>query len=140
MVFTAHKPNQTKATQCQPNNQMASQRVQSPMRNAGVKAPLANIFENENEWKIMIAIPGFTKEDIKTEVKDQILTVTAVKSNQDSEIKIQRKEWNLDNVKRSFQLPKDADIENIGAEQAQGLLTITIPKSEVKTSKIIEIK
>jgi HSP20 family protein len=140
MVFTAHKPNQTKATHCQPNNQMASHRVQSPMRNVGTKAPLANIFENENEWKIMIAIPGFTKEEIKTEVKDQILTVTAVKSSQDAEVKIQRKEWNLDNVKRSFQLPKDADIENIGAENAQGLLTITIPKNQVKTSKIIEIK
>jgi HSP20 family protein len=53
-----------------------------------------------------------------------------------------RKEFSYNSFKRSFNLPKLVDIENIEATNENGLLTILIPKKEeeIKKNKLIAIK
>ncbi len=113
-------------------------------RNLINHVPLANIHENETSHSIELAVPGVRKEDIKIELKDNKLTISAdVKKEETSENeKSIRKEFSYQSFKRSFNLPKLVDTEKIEATNENGLLTVLIPKKEeeIKKNKLIAVK
>ena len=51
-----------------------------------------------------------------------------------------RREFGYTSFSRSFTLPEEADAEKIGAKHKNGVLHISIPKTEVKVSPVKEIK
>lgn len=74
---------------------------------------------DDKQVVIEMTVPGISKEDLKVDVVENVLTVEAkpkVKSRFAKELK---QSWNLS---------KDIDIDNIGAELKNGLLTLTLPK------------
>jgi len=103
-----------------------------------------DIYEKDGLYNVEMDIPGYDRNDIKIECDDGILTVTAEKTRdnntEEKDKKYIRRERFYGKVSRTFNFT-DIDEDNINAEFKNGILKITIPKSEKNTSKkLIEIK
>ncbi len=101
-----------------------------------------DIYEKDGNYHIEMDIPGFSKDEIKLEVKKDYLTITAEK--QESEEKEEKnylhRERSYGKYERSFYL-NDLDYSNIDAEFNNGVLKIIVPKKvESEDKKYIEIK
>ena len=104
-----------------------------------------DVSETDKGYKVTMNLPGYQKEDIKGEVKDGYLTVTATTSKnndeKDKDGKYIRKERSEVSYQRSFDLT-GIDAEKLDAEYKNGILYVTLPKQqpETPTSKRLEIK
>lgn len=97
-----------------------------------LSVPAVNIAENENEFKIELAVPGLNKEDFKISLNKQILTVSASKEAKDATEakKYSKREYNYGSFTRSFNLPESVDYSKIDAAYQAGILTLTVAKKE----------
>lgn len=103
-----------------------------------------DIYEKDNTYHVEMDLPGFSKEDIKLELNNGNLTISAEKSSEseekDDDKKYIRRERSYGKYSRSFYLG-DVNEEKIDAEFNNGTLTISIPKvDETQTKKYIDIK
>lgn len=88
-------------------------------------------------------LPGMKRTDIDINVRQDILTITASNKTQKEEkekIKFYRKEIDETSHQRSIRLPFDIEKEKVEAVYENGFLTISIPRSDIKTSSKIEVK
>lgn len=95
-----------------------------------------DIYEKDGDYHIVIDIPGFNKNDIKIEADNGYLTITASKESEENEEEKNyiRRERVYGKYERSFYLG-DLESESIKAEFKDGILSITVPKKEVESSK-----
>lgn len=122
---------------------LGSETFETVKRNLMNQVPLANIYENDTSHIIELAVPGLNKKDIKIELLENKLIISAeVKKETKENEKSVRKEFSYQTFKRSFNLPKLVDMEKIEAKNENGLLTVSIPKKEeeIKKNKLITIK
>ena len=101
-----------------------------------------DIYEKDNKYHIEMDIPGFNKEDIKINIENNYLNVSAKKESkeEDKSKKYIRRERSYSKFERSIYLG-DADTEDIEAKYENGILNIVVPKIEENNSKkYIEIK
>lgn len=93
-------------------------------------APATNIIETEQEFRLEIAAPGFSKEDFKITLDKNILTVSSEKETEQKDENYTRYEFSYGKFSRSFALPKSIDIEHISAGGENGILRISLPKKK----------
>ena len=105
-------------------------------------SPRVDITELEDRFEIASELPGMKKDDVKVELKENILTISGEKSGQN-----EKKDRNLHvcervygSFSRSFRLPPHVKSEDIKAEFKDGVLNLEIPKSEEAKPKQIEVK
>lgn len=108
-------------------------------------SPQINVIEGSNSYEIELAAPGFEKDDFNVEVKDDLLTINATKSeeNEEDAKNYKRREFSYNSFSRSFILPELIDSEKLDAEYKKGILNIFIPKKEEakeKPARMIVIK
>jgi HSP20 family protein len=97
-----------------------------------------NIREEENSYRLEIAVPGMKRKDITIHLADTIMWVSAQKEEKNTSWNSM--EFNSRRFQRSFALPADADINNTKAKCRNGLLTIHIGKLKVKgTHRVIKV-
>src|ERR1051326_2508094 len=72
------------------------------------RVPAVNIKENGKEFKVELAVPGFSKNDIKVNLDGDVLTISAEKKEEKKEEKerFTRKEFSYNSFSRSFTLPQ----------------------------------
>ncbi|SKB63674.1 Hsp20/alpha crystallin family protein [Daejeonella lutea] len=106
--------------------------------------PAVNISESADAFHIEMAAPGLRKEHFKLHVENNMLTVSAEVSaeNSQNEKRYAKREFNYTSFVRSFNLPDTADDSRIEALYENGVLRIDIGKrEEAKTvSRQIEIR
>jgi len=108
--------------------------------------PAANIYEDENgQFCIELSAPGFDKKDFQVELDGQQLTISAQKeeTKEEKDKKSYHKEFSSYEIRRSFTLGEDLDVETLNAKYENGVLSIYIDrKEEAKPQlvKTIEIK
>jgi HSP20 family protein len=104
--------------------------------------PAANVREDEKDYTIELALPGFSKEEINISFEDELLTVTAGHQPKE-DVKGPKYTWNEFGYKskyeRSFQLPETVDADNISATFENGILHVTLPKKEVQPAAVKQI-
>ena len=95
-----------------------------------------DVKEKENEYEVDIDLPGFKKEDVKAELKDGYLTISAAKGLDHEEEKKDgkyiRKERYSGNMSRTFYVGENITQEDIHAKYEDGILKLTVPKKEEK--------
>ena len=105
-------------------------------------APAIDVTENDAQFTITAELPGGTKDDIQVELHDGVLSIRGEKKNEREEKKEQRRyvERTYGSFNRSFRLPGNADAERLQASFKDGVLTITVPKTEGSKPKTIAVK
>jgi len=102
--------------------------------------PDCDVYESDNEYKIIFDIPGVEKNDINLKVEKNVLSLTAECTKKPGEnYECLRHEMNYAGYKRSFELGNTIDSNKINADYNNGTLTLTLPKKEEEKSKEIKI-
>ena len=95
-----------------------------------------DVKEKDSDYEITMNLPGFKKEDVKGELKDGYLVVTASTSSDDREKdkkgKYIRRERYSGTCSRSFYVGDNITQEDIKAKFEDGTLKLTIPKKDAK--------
>jgi len=130
------------------------------------RTPLTNIIENENDYNLLIELPGLDKKHVNIALQDGVLEIIGEKALKYKEEKEDKKEKHKDKKDkkkekgkkiegdylrrefrsasffRSFHLPEEINLEGIDASFKNGVLRLKIPKktSETEDKKVIEIK
>jgi HSP20 family protein len=109
---------------------------------AGAWAPLVDIIEEPELIKIVAEIPGVKPEDVRVSFENNILTISGMKEQvaEEKAEKVHRYERTYGEFVRTFTLPVTVDAGKIKAVVEQGLLTLTLPKSDQAKPKFIEIE
>ena len=98
------------------------------------KLPATNVKETETAFHVELAVPGFKKEDIKVNVEEDVLSVSAeIKAEKDEkDEKFTRKEFSYSSFNRKFQLPSNINKDQIEAKYENGILNLKINKLDIK--------
>lgn len=107
---------------------------------AAYKLPL-DVSERENDFMVMASLPGIKPEDVQTTIFGDTLTIRG-ESKADAEHKDQN--WLLlerrsGSFQRSVSLGTQINAEKASAQFENGVLTLTLPKSEQARPKQIRI-
>jgi len=88
----------------------------------------------EDNYQVLVSVPGLSKDDIKITIKDGLLTVSYNKPKES-------KNPFVGSFKKTFSLPEDGDEGNITGKVENGVVEISIPKVQKKsTERIIVVK
>lgn len=95
-----------------------------------------DIRDTDSTYELDIDMPGFKKEDIKAQLKDGYLTISASTSanndEQDKDGRYIRRERYAGSCSRSFYVGEGVKEEEIRAKFENGILKLSIPKVENK--------
>ena len=100
-----------------------------------------DIYEENDEYHVVMDVPGFNKDNINIDFNDGYLTVEATQENKNEENKRNyiRRERSYNTIKRQFYIG-NVDIDSANADFKDGILEIVIPKvTEEDTKKTIRI-
>lgn len=90
-----------------------------------------DIRENDNSYIIDVDLPGYSKENIKVDVTDGYLNISAkMNSNEDDSKKGKyvRRERYYGECSRSFYIGDDIKTDDVKASFKNGILSLNIPK------------
>lgn len=105
-------------------------------------APVVDISERKDNIILRAEIPGIKKEDIDISVHDHTLSICGIKKEEEltEDDKLYRSERSFGRFCRNFSLPTTVDPEGIKARYRDGILEVTMPKSEEKRGRAIQIE
>lgn len=95
-----------------------------------------DIYEKDGQHFLELEIPGLNKEDIKIEIEDGYLTVSASKKEEteDESKNYIRKERSFESMQRKFYVG-NIDNDKIKADFKDGILFISFPKEDKESNK-----
>ena len=106
-----------------------------------------DIKEHDDNYVISVDLPGYDKENIKVDITDGYLTVSAKtdsENNEEEKGKYVRRERYFGECSRSFYVGDDISVEDVDASFKNGTLIMEIPKmdskKELPEKKYIEIE
>ena len=105
--------------------------------------PAVDISEDDSSYEIQLAVPGIQKKDFKVELVDGKLTISGERKMEEKKEgkNYHSVETQYGSFSRSFFVPDDIKVEDVGATYEDGLLKVHLPKSEKKVVKAaIEVK
>ena len=96
-----------------------------------------DIKETDDNYELIVDLPGFKKDEIKVSLEDGYLTIEAAKGLDEDEQekktgKYIRKERYAGACQRSFYVGDNLTQEDIKGEFKHGILTLNVPKKEAK--------
>ena len=106
-----------------------------------VFTPAVDIFENESALTVLADLPGVKAKDLKIDLRENILTLTASIDSlqEDKEIDVFR-EYESGTFFRQFALAETIDQAKIDAELRDGVLRLRLPKTEAAKPRQIAVK
>lgn len=93
-----------------------------------------DIREKEDSYEIAVDLPGFNKDQVKAELKDGCLIISATKElnkdEKESDGKYIRQERYSGNMSRSFYVGENITEDDIHGKFENGILLLDIPKKD----------
>ena len=105
-------------------------------------APAVDVSETDSEYTIKAEIPEVKKEDVKVTLQNGVLTIQGERKEEKEEKgkRYHRIERSYGSFLRSFDVPANVDESKTKADFKDGVLTLSLPKSEQAKPKSIEVK
>lgn len=106
--------------------------------------PKVDVSETENEIRVVANVPGIEPDKVDIEVGDDYLSISGriekeIK-DEDKNGKVYRYEREYGEFRREFSLPTRVDKNGIVAKAKNGVLTITLPKSEEEKKHRVKVE
>jgi HSP20 family protein len=106
--------------------------------------PVAEITEDDTAYRIITELPGIDQKDVEINLVGSTLSISAERRSEQEQKgrNYLLRERNFGTVRREFRLPDDVDRNRIAGECRNGVLTLTLPKSQESRDqrRRIEIK
>jgi HSP20 family protein len=104
--------------------------------------PAADVIETAGRFDVTLELPGLKPEDVDVEIEQGQLMIHGVKRDEKEEKgqTFHRIERRTGEFRRHLPLPGGVDEANVMARFDNGVLRITLPKTETAKKKAIEIK
>lgn len=101
-----------------------------------------NVSETEHAFEVSVDLPGFKSEEVNVEFHDGVLDITGERKHesQDEGKTWHRVERRFGQFRRSITLGHDVDAEKVQAHYKDGVLNVTVPKSEASKPRKIAVK
>lgn len=115
------------------------QNLQEFTREGPVFNPDVDIYETQDELKLIADLPGVQKEDLDIDLNESTLTINA-HVKQSAQGTLLYKEYDVGDYKRSFTISNVIDQSKIQAELKNGILQVVLPKAETAKPRKIEIR
>lgn len=98
--------------------------------------------DSGEQVQVNVELPGVAKENVKVNVNDGVLTISAERKQPELKENEQwiRNEISYGTFERSITLPYSVDVEKISAVHENGILRIVLPKHENAKPKQISIR
>ncbi|MFZ5829588.1 MAG: Hsp20/alpha crystallin family protein [Planctomycetota bacterium] len=108
----------------------------------GAFAPPIEVAESDREVMVRAELPGIDPKDLDVTISGNMLVLSGEKKEATER---KEKDYHLSEIRfgsfrRSVRLPEGIDPNQVQAQHANGVLTLTIQKSQVAAPKKIEIK
>ncbi|MBI9105713.1 MAG: Hsp20/alpha crystallin family protein [Spirochaetales bacterium] len=105
-------------------------------------SPAMDVFEDEQAFNISCELPGIEQEEVEISIAANVLTIKGSKNDEKeaNSGKYYRRETWSGTFQRTLSLPVSVDINKIEAELKNGILLVTIPKTEEAKPKQISVK
>ena len=108
-----------------------------------VSAFRTDVIDTGDAFKLESELPGFKKEDIKIDIENDCMTISAERKTDNKEEKDNyvKRERYYGSFSRSFDV-SGINVDGIEAAYNDGVLTVTLPKkaAEIPASRRLEIK
>ena len=116
------------------------------------RIPQVDVYETPVSYVVEADVAGYAEGDIAIDVEKHVLTIKTedknlkkVNEEEEKEEKKEERKYLMREISRpafsrSFTLPDDVDEENIKAESKNGILSITLPKTQRAQRSRIEVK
>jgi HSP20 family protein len=105
-------------------------------------APTLDMYQTEDDLMVKVALPGLKPEDIQISVTGDVLTLKGEfkeeQENKNANYHIRERRYG--SFSRSIPLPVPVKSDNAKADFENGILTITLPKTEEIRPKTISVK
>jgi HSP20 family protein len=94
-----------------------------------------NVTANDENYRIQVAVPGLSKDEIKIYVTNSIINIEHKKEQTD-----ENSFFFTNSFHKQYTMPDDCDDKKITSKMENGILEIIIPRTKKKnTERIIEI-
>jgi len=93
-----------------------------------------DVHEDNDNYYASFEVPGVKKEDVKIELNNGLLTVSAEKREKDGD-----KESSF-SLSRSVSVPDGVNADTISAKLENGVLNVTLPKAEHRKPRTIALE
>jgi HSP20 family protein len=103
--------------------------------------PAFDVYEEKDNFIVKAELPGMKKEDINVSLHDGNLIVSGERQNETHSegTEVYRAERFFGKFQRAVALPATVASDKVKAQYKDGILTITLPKSEEARPKQIEV-
>ncbi|HOQ07960.1 MAG TPA: Hsp20/alpha crystallin family protein [Clostridiales bacterium] len=100
-------------------------------------SPRVDVYQTEDEVVVKAEIPGVSREDLSLYVDDRSVRISGETRREEkySENDTYRSERYYGSFSRTVPLPAEVKPDEARAEYKDGILTVTVPKSEPSKSK-----
>jgi HSP20 family protein len=106
-------------------------------------SPALDVKETKDAYIVQADLPGVDKQDIKVSVEEGVLTLSGSRKaehqeeNADKTWRRVERRWGA--FERSLRLGRGVDPSKVAAEYKDGVLSITVPKSESALPRVVEV-
>lgn len=102
----------------------------------GAQVMKTDVRETADGYDVFVELPGFKKEDVKLDLKDGYLTISARRSGargeKDGEGRYIRQERYTGSCARSFYVGEELKPEDVKARFEDGVLELSLPKAQAR--------
>ncbi len=103
--------------------------------------PAFDVFEEKDNFIVKVELPGMKKEDINVSLHDGSLIISGERQNETHSegTEVYRAERYFGKFQRAVTLPATVAADKVKAQYKDGVLTVTLPKSEEAKPKQIAV-
>jgi HSP20 family protein len=108
---------------------------------SNVWAPGIDVRETGESYQVKADLPGLKADDINVEINKNSLVISGERKaeKEEKETNYYKREISYGSFKRQVTLPQPVDADKITAKYTDGVLQVTVPKSEKAKAKQISI-
>ncbi len=103
--------------------------------------PALDVYEDKDNYTVQAELPGMKKEDIEVSLHEGVLSISGERKSETEkeDAEVFRAERFVGRFQRTVTLPASVAADKVKAAYKDGVLTITLPKTEAAKPKQIDV-
>ena len=103
--------------------------------------PALDLYEDKDVYTLRVELPGMKKEDVEVSLHDGSVSISGERKSEEKfrDAEVYRAERFFGRFQRTMSLPGPVAVDKVKAQYKDGILTVTLPKTEEAKPKQIEV-